>query len=83
MIRKQKKKAAQDSEEKLKKQDQMNMANAAAMIRHSVDSVISTGVGLSLIELLKTVQHWPALIDITDTVEFSPNLMQPKFARRK
>lgn len=50
----------------------MNMANAAAMIRHSVDSVISTGVGLSLIELLKTVQHWPALIDTTDTVEFSP-----------
>ena len=72
MVRKRKKKLPQDPEEKLKKQDQMNMVNASALIRHSFESVVSSGVALSLIEILETVRHWPSLINGDDPSSFVP-----------
>lgn len=50
----------------------MNVANAAVIIRHSIASVAASGVGMSLIEILKTVQHRPSLINRNGTSAFVP-----------
>ena len=78
MVRKRKKKLPQDPEEKLKKQDQMNKANAAVLIRHSFESVVSSGVALSLIEILETVKHWPSIINGNDPSAFVPQFNATK-----
>lgn len=48
------------------------MANASESIRHSFESVVSSGVALSLIEILETVKHWPSLINGDDASSFVP-----------
>lgn len=72
MVRKRKKKESLSPEEESKKQHRMNMANAAVIIRHSLESVVSTGVDRSLIRIFETVRHWPSLINNADPSAFVP-----------
>jgi len=49
--------------ERLKKQHEVNLKNAQVIIGHAMDTVRQTRIDKSLIEILKTVRHWPSLID--------------------
>lgn len=72
MVKKRKKKKSLSPEEKSEKQHKMNMANAAIIIRHSLESVLSTGVDRSLIWIFETVRQWPSKMESTDTAAFIP-----------
>lgn len=43
----------------------MNMANVALMVKQVRETVRESGVDLALIEILKTVRHWPAQLEET------------------
>ena len=55
------------------KQHDANLFNAGVIIREALSSVRNFGVDRSLIEILKTVRHWPSCIDETDPDAFEPS----------
>jgi len=54
------------------KQHKANLVNVGTIIQHAVGSVRGFGVDRSLIEIQKTVRHWPLQIDETDLHTFTP-----------
>lgn len=53
-------------------QHQANVANAGVIIQHAMDTVRATGVDKSVIEIVKTVRHWPSMADKTGPGAFEP-----------
>lgn len=53
-------------------QDEQNVEIAGGIIRLVMTDLRDSGVQNSLIEILKTVRHWPSAIDKADACEFSP-----------
>lgn len=56
----------------LQEQHQANVENAGVIIQHAMDTVRTTGVDKSVIEILKTVRHWPSITDKTGSGVFEP-----------
>lgn len=56
----------------MRDQHEANVENAGVIIQHTMDTVRTTGVDKSVIEILKTVRHWPSMANKTDPGAFEP-----------
>lgn len=67
-----KKTVKESPEDRALRQHNANMANAGTIIRHALNSVRGFGVDRSLIEIQKTVRHWPLRIEQSELHSFTP-----------
>jgi hypothetical protein len=63
---------AQKKEKLLQQQHEANVKNAGIIIQHAMETVRTTGVDKAVIEILKTVRHWPSTVDKTNPGAFEP-----------
>ena len=56
----------------MQQQHEANVENAGVIIQHIMDTVRTTGVDKSVIEILKAVRHWPSIADKTDPGAYEP-----------
>jgi hypothetical protein len=56
----------------LQQQHEANVENAGVIIQHTMDTVRTTGVDKSVIEILKAVRHWPSIAGKTDPGAYEP-----------
>lgn len=59
-------------EEKSKKQHALHLENASVVIQHAMNTIKQSGVEKALIEILKTVRHWPSGFDKAEPQAFEP-----------